>query len=77
MENVTVKCVGCKQPWIISAEALEKAKGMIVEEFPEDSLVVIREDAFGYLCAKCQEEGTVQRKIAAKRAKTRASRKVQ
>ena len=74
-KDVTVKCIGCKQPWIISAEAFSKAQGTLINEFPEDSLVVIREDAFGFLCGKCHEEATRLGRLPGKPAKKRAPRR--
>lgn len=55
----TVRCIACKAPWTISAEVVGKAQAVIVDEFPEECLVVVREDAFGYLCATCHEQARV------------------
>jgi len=75
-DSATFKCIGCKAPWLVSAEAFERAQGLLIQEFPDDSLVVIREDAFGYLCGKCHEEATLTGKLPGKPGKKGRRRRV-
>ena len=53
-EDLQVRCVHCRDPWLVSKRAFDEATAILVREFPADSIVAMPVN-IGYLCPKCRK----------------------